>query len=244
MVMFSAMHESSAQVPVVTLDALVRMVLLLVVAVSLPHLKWPHLPLLAAVALLLWVGLGRPGMGGAWRAVKKLRFFYLSLFLLYGWFYGGEPVWPALGDWSPAFDGLIEACLRVAALILFLAWFFVLIRSLSRNDLLCGIRQLIAPLGLLRVDTQRVALRMVLTLDALADVNAIVAEVRQRYPGGKAIRRWADVAADVLAATLREADAATERHAPAMPSQPRIPPWYQWSAPVLVAALIWGGGNV
>ena len=124
----------------------------------------------SAIGLLVFVGvllpalvMGEIPLRRVWHLVWRMRWFYLSLFLLFGWFdvssMGAEQAW-----WQPTRAGLAEALLRVGALLVIAAWVVWLTTVFARPVLVQALARLLAPLAWLSLDTRGWARRLFLTL--------------------------------------------------------------------------------
>jgi hypothetical protein len=98
---------------------------------------------------------------------------WLLLILLFGYAYSlpGEPLWPALGDASPSWEGLFRGASSAAHLMVLLLWLDVLVLSMSVNDLLSGLFQLLKPIAKMGLDPRTPALRLGLTVCAIKDIE-------------------------------------------------------------------------
>jgi hypothetical protein len=98
---------------------------------------------------------------------------WLLLILLFGYAYSlpGVPLWPALGDASPSLEGVMRGASSAAHLMVLLLWLDVLVLSMSVNELLAGLFQLLQPLSKLGFDPRTPALRLGLTVCAINDIE-------------------------------------------------------------------------
>ncbi|MDX2477872.1 MAG: hypothetical protein QNL05_10975 [Gammaproteobacteria bacterium] len=95
---------------------------------------------------------------------KRLRWFFLSILILYLWFYPGSELIPMMGRFSPSVEGINEAVLRITSLLLVISYSVFLVQLTPRDDIICGIQFILSPLSYLRIDTSRFALRLGLVL--------------------------------------------------------------------------------
>lgn len=207
----------------------IRILLLLAFAGFLPWLPGPGL--LAAGGLLgaAWLVLRVPP-GPALRGLRRMRWFFLSIAVLYLWFTPGEPLVADIG-WLPSLEGAWLALRRCTVLALMILAVFLLLGSTPRDQLTAGLLRLSAPLRLLGLAPERFARRLVAALDAVPGMQALVSDMRIR-------RREAGLlaaAAGAIAAVERAAESEAS-----LPPVPRLapPPAWQWLLPLLVA----GGG--
>jgi energy-coupling factor transporter transmembrane protein EcfT len=130
-------------------------------ALALPGLNFFE-TLVATLGLLLT--LPRGGFETAWRLARRSRWLFLIILLGYAYSLPGAPLWPTLGDFSPSIPGLRAGALQAVRLLLLL---LVLDRCVLRLDevfLLAGLHRLLRPFEPLGVASERVTVRLALTL--------------------------------------------------------------------------------
>lgn len=134
--------------------------------------QFAALPLLLALtAALMLVALSRHA-AGLRRMLRRSRFLFLMLLLIYAFATPGEYVrgWPV--EFAPTYEGLVQGAqqvLRLAAILVALA---ILLACNPRENLMGGIYWLIAPLRRLRVRPERFAARLWLTLHYVEEAPA------------------------------------------------------------------------
>lgn len=137
-------------------------------------LAWGRWSVLAAAALVVgaFYATSSQGLsGGFLRRVGRLRWLFLSILLIYGWFTPGVPVWEPLGRYSPSVAGLVAGALRCLNLMIILAAVHWLLSKLGRESLVGGVYWVARPLQVLGLQPQRLAVRLVLTLEYLDRVQ-------------------------------------------------------------------------
>lgn len=140
-----------------------RILTYLIAALATPGLPFFMVALLTLAALPLLTVLRRAPVRLMWRAR------WLLLVLVLGYAYGlpGEPLLPALGDYSPSHAGLLHGSQQALRLLLLLLWLDILVLAQPADRLLEGLYRLAAPFSALGVDSRRAALRLGLTLQAI-----------------------------------------------------------------------------
>lgn len=103
----------------------------------------------------------------AWRMIKRLRIFFVSIFIMYLWFTPGELLFPGFVSWSPTFEGLWYGIQRILALVIMVLGVECLLRLTDRTALLCGLYYIAYPFKWLGVDRNRFIIRILLTLEAV-----------------------------------------------------------------------------
>ncbi len=142
------------------------------------------------------------------RMVLRLRWFFLSIMILYCWFTPGKALWPALGVYSPHQPGLWEGLSRCAVLIAILSLVHWLTSATTRDQLVRGLYWLIRPCSLVGFRPEIFALRLGLVLQA---VPVLQDRLSGQAPGSRHEARHQRIvshATHLLEAVLSEADRA------------------------------------
>ncbi|WP_026289702.1 hypothetical protein [Thioalkalivibrio sulfidiphilus] len=130
------------------------------------------------VALLL-TGTGRAGWARFLGMNRRLRWFHLSILLLFGWFTPGRELLPMAGSLSPTAEGLLVGAGRVLILAMVVGAVVWLLERSSRQDLIAGLLWLTCPLAWFGFPRERFAVRLTLVLETVPQVQPIVTEARQ-----------------------------------------------------------------
>lgn len=141
---------------------------------------------LFALVLLLAVWLAPREL---WRSVRRLRFVFLALFVIFVWQTPGTLVFPSLANWSPSFDGLrlfIDQGLRLAGVVAVVS---ILLARLNPDDWLSSLSVLLEPLRLLRVPSERFVVRLRLVLEYAGQRELDWRQVI-REPGKERLPAW------------------------------------------------------
>lgn len=105
------------------------------------------------------------------RMVSRLRWFLLSILIVYGWFTPGQPLLGAesarFAELWPSREGMEAGLLRAALLMAIVAGANLLLRTTSREQLLLAVYSMARPLALCGVSRERLAVRMVLVIEAV-----------------------------------------------------------------------------
>ena len=96
--------------------------------------------------------------------LRRTRWIMLSLLLIYAYSTPGQPLLDALGMFSPSREGLGDGVLQLTRLLAALAGLAILLDRLHRQQLIAGLYTLFAPLQLIGLSRERVAVRLALTL--------------------------------------------------------------------------------
>jgi hypothetical protein len=117
-----------------------------------------------AVSAVLLVALAVAVARQAITALRRVRWILLSIILIYGWTTPGHAIWPDYASWSPTWEGVqggAQQILRLGAAVIALG---LLIEKLGIHRLFAGVDWLLSPLRLLRMEPERIAARLWLTL--------------------------------------------------------------------------------
>lgn len=182
--------------------------------------------------------------GGA--MVRRLRWLLVSLLIVYGWFTPGRPLagldaGALLAPLIPTVEGLAEGVVRCAALVVIVLAVNLLLRTTSREQLLGAIHGLARPLALFGLSRERLALRMVLVMDAVEEVRGLVADRlaarRDELPG---LRAAGGFASGVIVAVIEAAGRRGPERVTLTLGSPPSP--VQWMFPALLWAAFHAAG--
>ena len=116
----------------------------------------------------------------AFTMIRRMRWFFLSIFIIYSWLTPGNavaiPFLSAYSEWLPTTDGVNLGMMRAISLTLILLGVNLLLRSTSRQQLIMAIYWLVAPLRLIGISQERLSVRIALALEVLYDVQKVVGD--------------------------------------------------------------------
>ena len=180
--------------------------------------------------------------GQAWLKLRRMRWLFLSIAVIYLWLTPGVPLIPgppSIVDWLPTVDGLWQGSLRAMSLALMVTAASLLLSMTPRDEVLGALRWMMAPLGWLKFPHERFAVRAALCLDAVTRVQTHVRTALAA--GGETTGTWArigTVAAAIFDSVTGEAEDAD--CAPIVLPEPVPPPVLQWCVPIVLAVLLAG----
>jgi energy-coupling factor transporter transmembrane protein EcfT len=217
---------------------LIRVILLLVFITATATAR-PAILLAAATLLAVaYAGAGRNSLAGLGGMLTRLRWLFLAILLVYGWWTPGDALFPSAGSLSPVQEGLHSGLLRVVALVLIVCAVHLLLRTTPRGELLAALYAITRPV-LSTSGRERFAVRVLLTLEAVPRVQQLLAGKRQSQAAdGNRLQRLAGnvnaVYDEILETASRTAGTTLEF------DEPRPPPLQQWLLPLLLglAALL------
>lgn len=197
--------------------------------------------LLAAAVLVILYGIaGGVHLRPAMLMLRRMRWLFLSLVIIYFWFTPGEPpllLSPALSAWLPTLEGMEEGAIRIVSLIALVLAVNLLLQTTSREQLLSAIHWLARPLRLLGVSHDRLAVRMALVLEAVPKVQALAAQPVTATPQSRTVDRIGDAAAVLYRQVLVRAEDEI-CHAVEIPANGH-PAAGQWLYPLAFGVALW-----
>ncbi|MEI7843406.1 MAG: hypothetical protein WCI39_10275 [Gallionellaceae bacterium] len=98
------------------------------------------------------------------KLLRRTRWIFLSLFVIYAFLTPGVPLWSLSNTPSPTIDGLEDGLMQLGRLLSVLAGLSILLTLLSREQLIGGIYSLIYPLRFFGISREKIAVRLALTL--------------------------------------------------------------------------------
>ena len=193
----------------------------------------------AAPLLLILAFIAPAGTGAAvWNMLRRLRWFFLSLLIVYGWFTAAPAAsdTPWLHALLPAASGLLAGAERVLALVFIVYAVLVLLRTSTREELLQAVHGLARPLAPFGLAPERLALRLVLVMDEVDATRAALRTGTRDIPRGGGLRSIGHYAAGLLESTIERAERREPEEIAFVPAAP--PPAWQWLCPPALAALL------
>jgi len=105
-------------------------------------------------------------------AVRRMRWLFLSIFMIYAFGTPGEliPNFPV--NFAPTFEGLQFGLVQIEKLLIALAALSLLLTSSPREQMMLGLYMLLSPLNLVGLNVERFAARLMLTLDYVEELAA------------------------------------------------------------------------
>ena len=143
------MHPSSA------------LLVCLIAMIAIQFLGLPELALLTPALLLV----ARHALANWWRLLRRMRWLLLSVWLILAYGVPGD----ALLDlpWMPTHEGIFEASLHVARLVLMLGCLATLFVAFGKNGLLVALQFLLRPWSRAGLASERLVVRLSLVMQNL-----------------------------------------------------------------------------
>lgn len=143
-----------------------------------------HIPfLIIAFALIAVVYLRASiSVSQCWRLIQRMRWFFLSILIIYFWFTPGDAFIPELANslWFPSVDGVEQGVTRVICLILIIASVSALLQSTNREELFSAIYALIAWTRYIGFSPERFAVRASLTFSSLNEIQPLISSKKEQ----------------------------------------------------------------
>lgn len=218
----------------------VRVVTLCVLVAFLATGQIPEL-IAGAVAIAVVYRLAAVPVRPAVTMLRRLRWFFVSIVVLFTWFTPGDTIASLafLGSWAPSMEGIQGGLLRMTALILIVLAVNALLQSTPRDRLLGAVYWLTRPLNLVGLSNERLAVRATLVLekvDAMRDRAAAARAVAAAGPGG-AVTRARDVTVRLFHDVIDHAE--REPLQTLVIDRPVAPAPFQWGLPLVLFAVLW-----
>lgn len=125
-----------------------------------------------------------------WAMCRRMKWFWLSLLILYGWFIPGTPLFlveSIPSGYIPSIEGLSAGGLRTIALLSIVCAVVLLMKSTSQDELIVSIMWIISPLRLFKIQTAQFAARLVLTLGAVTNTENGIKDTLSKKMGEASI---------------------------------------------------------
>lgn len=166
-----------------------RLILLLCAAVLLP--QYSSIGLVLVHGLLLVACIATQTLTQWFHTVLRLKWLFVSIVVLYGWFTPGAPVWSVQGINMPTSEGLVIALMRFSLLSALVAAVMCLIKPLNANVVALALARLLIPLGWLGLNVNIFSQRLALTLASVSNMQNLL---NSRHESG-----WLNAAGQTLA---------------------------------------------
>ncbi len=218
----------------------IKIVSFLVIALFLARAGLYSVLLTLIFLLSFYLGGIRFSLVPVWQMLRRMRWLFISILVTYLWFTPGVPLIPSLEAYSPTVEGAASGLLRVAALFLIVTLVSLLLQTTTREELVGAIRWLATPLALLRVDRERLALRIILILDSVDIIQELLRQQITAFSTkGKKVSRIAYVMAELFQAVVNRAEKAPLH--PITVVEQQWPPFAQWLYPFFLILLFNSG---
>lgn len=222
----------------------IHIVSFLIVAISLSIGGPAQLWLAALLLLLAYLLAPSRGLQRLLSLCLRLRWLWLSLLLIYLWFTPGRPLLESFPAWSPTWEGMWQGLWRIGILLLLAAAAHLLMQLHSTGQIVAAIYWLATPLAWLGVSRDRLALRLMLVFELVAEVQTLYR--LQPHQGGRGaaspLRRIGEAVACLFQQVSERAETEPLREIRLPLTQ--VPPMWQWLFPPLLGCAFWWIGSL
>lgn len=176
------------------------------------------------------------------RLLARMRWFFLSIALVYVFFSPGRLVFSSLPSWGPTWEGLHEGAVRIGVLMLIVLAVNLLLRTTGRDSLTSAILWCLRPLSWCGLPHERLAVRIALTLDTVSAVQGVYRQ-EPRGDEAQAARQPITVRLVRIGETAKRLFVTVAERAESAPlhsvelSQESSPPLLQWLFPLALGAV-------
>lgn len=115
------------------------------------------------------------------RVLKRMKWFFLSILVLYLWFTPGAPLLGIAVPGMPTVEGVSTGLLRVMSLVLVIFAVNYFVTAIARARLVEAIVWLLYPIKWVGIENTVIALRIALVLELIPRVQNIVLDIKQDY---------------------------------------------------------------
>jgi hypothetical protein len=174
----------------------------------------------------------------AWRSIRRLRWLFLSILIIYLWFTpaatGGSESF-----WLPSIEGGIQGAVRMLTLIILVLAANLLLRTTTREQIVSALLWLTFPLHVIGFPHERFAVRMTLVLETVIQARGLLDAERNRAAGSSKnpIARISATMTDAYKTAVLRAEQ-TPCIVIEVPDLVR-PPIHQWLYPLAMGAMFW-----
>lgn len=168
--------------------------------------------------------------------VLRLRWFWLSIILIYALMIPGEPVIKFFNDVAVTKAGLLEGFERCVSLLLVLMYFSLLNHYTDSTAWQAGIYWLLKPLRYFGISVERISLRLTMTMQAVSKLQAIAA---MRNADTPAVSDWKQIPERISAMFNRALTQAEQQSAEVYTFEHEGIRFFQWLYPLLLFIVLW-----
>ncbi|MDH5179532.1 MAG: energy-coupling factor transporter transmembrane protein EcfT [Gammaproteobacteria bacterium] len=213
----------------------IRVSLFLVFALFISRSDLPRL-LIGSLFLLPILILGKAfDWHALYRAVSRIRWFLLSILVLYGWLTPGPPLFGTVWFDGPSLQGLHAGLYQVMSLILMITALVAMIGKLSRETLLGAVYWWSYPLQWLGISREVLVLRLIMVMERVERLQQDISRISTEKREASRLQRLAGITGEVF--QLVDQNAQQEASKCVTIQKVLSPPLWQWGYPCLLAGI-------
>lgn len=221
------------------MHTIIRLVSLMVLIALLAQPSWLRVAVTLLVATI-FISTNRVLVKSVVQMCWRLKWFYLSLIISFGWFSPGDVivVTTLISDsYLPTQQGLLQGFLRVLVMASIVTWVTIVMKSCTREELVAGVIWLSRPVVWSRIGRERFALRLVMTLEYVSGAQKMIKQQLDVQRERGFFARIGSTLTDILSAVeTRLQSVATNNVISETVRTPVIkqPPLWQWLWPAVL----------
>lgn len=151
----------------------IRIVTFLVFTLFVAFGGYPQLVFSLAVLVMFYLLVQSvPSLwSSSWQMLRRMRWLFLSMLIIYLWFTPGRFILPFVGDYSPTWQGLLIAGYRIGSLVVIVVAVNIIIKSTPKELITGALLWLLTPLRVVGLPHERLAVRIVLTFNMISEIQ-------------------------------------------------------------------------
>ena len=228
----------------------IRIVTFLVFTLFVAFGGYPQLLFSLAVLVLFYLLVQSTPLlwKSTWQMLRRMRWLFLSMLVIYFWFTPGQAMLEFAADYSPTWQGVQTAGYRIGSLIVIVMAVNIVIKSTPRELITGGLLWLLSPLRHVGLPHERLAVRVVLAFNMISEMqyeyDLLKRSTRERESnnndkqngGGflQRLDRLGELGANLFLKVVNKAQRSSEQSID-LPAN-SAPPVLQWALPLLLAA--------
>jgi len=196
--------------------------------------------LAGGMLLLVWCQLSEKPLHATWQMLRRLRFFFISILILYFWFIPGDAIisaWPTL---SPTVEGVLLAVERIVSLVFIVMAVNVLFVTTQTSAMIAGLYWLGLPLTYLGFSRTQFVVRTILTLELIKNNKRSDGWLaKPPSVASHSLQDKFDILVNALLNPLVDVFNQSYEPVELCFDAQSCPSWFQWSVPLLMMVLFW-----
>lgn len=168
--------------------------------------------------------------------ILRLRWFWLSIALLYGLMTPGESLLVVSSHLIVTKTGLFQGLERCLGLIVVLLYFSLLTSQLTATQWQDALYWMVSPLRFLGISVEKISLRLSLTMQVATEIQKKLATNQKKQSIVRSIRQLPDWLSDLFNQALVEADAQMVVDTEIELLSPRL---WEWMIPLILFGMLW-----
>ncbi|MDH5407570.1 MAG: energy-coupling factor transporter transmembrane protein EcfT [Gammaproteobacteria bacterium] len=205
----------------------IRVSVFLIFAISIAHADTAQLIIAAAVLIVLYSFTPRIDWSRLFKFLLRLRWFYISIILLYGFLTPGQALLSSLPDLS--IEGLLAGGLQVLCLMMMIFALLVLVSNQSKSQMLGALYWWLYPVKLIRLSREKLALRIMLTMQAVERLQDKIYDYQSKQESTNKFQRLVNVTTYAFNEVVHQAQ--SHKSETISLSCLETPPVWQWCVP-------------